>query len=116
MRTTVAVTVARPGVEVGGAPVGVAGLLEVAEGVRVVPVVGEVVGEVVAAPVVALVVATVEAAGDDVEDVPAEVANAELGAPAEQAASESVLRPTAMVDASAVRVVCVGMRHLRSRR
>ncbi|KRC92355.1 hypothetical protein ASE25_03115 [Terrabacter sp. Root85] len=65
---------------------------------------------------VALVVATVEAAGDDVEDVPAEVAPAVLGAPAEQAASESALRPTAMVEASAVRVMCVGMRHLRSRR
>ncbi|KRF49043.1 hypothetical protein ASH01_05190 [Terrabacter sp. Soil811] len=65
---------------------------------------------------VALVVATVEAAGDDVEDVPAEVAPAVLGAPAEQAASESALRPTATVEASAVRVVCVGMRHLRSRR
>ena len=93
--------VGRPGDDAGGPVVGVAGPLEIAEGVRVVPVVAE----VVAATVVALVVATVVAAGDDVEDVSAVVAPAGLGAPAEQAAVESAVRPRATVAASVLRIV-----------
>jgi hypothetical protein len=105
VRTTVALPVARPALEVGAGLVGVAGPLDVVveDGVGVV---GEGARLVVgldgdAEVVTGLVLAAVVPLG--------------AGGPDEQAVVDSPARPRTVAAASVVRVVC-GMRHLRHRR